>query len=356
MTNTALSEVFACNRIGKIEVQVVIGNIAYQHDVDVIVNTTNPGLQAGSGVSASVFGAAGHKQLMEACAKLSPIQIGDAVITPAFQLPNGGIIHCCGPRYEEFSNPAAILVKTYENIFRVVLENEFSSLAIPAISTGANGYPAEEAAQISIRSVEQFSLEISSVTLIRFVVADVAMASCFAHHLMSVYPPSEGAVSMDLDISMSEVHFHRISGGRVGDMDAKWSMLYKAPWFYIWRGGSWMIGEKGVTPDFCLKVEECAHEYRLVECSRTRRFEDIFDDDRIKEVILFVLSMPSIEEVLCRIERPWIVLDSGDASICLNSFEARKLGRKLFVAADVLDHSIAKNNVNRPGFRGGSKS
>ncbi len=65
--------------------------------VDAIVNAANTQLLAGGGVCGAIFRAAGHRDLQAACNKLAPIQTGDAVITPGFNLPPKFVIHTAGP-------------------------------------------------------------------------------------------------------------------------------------------------------------------------------------------------------------------------------------------------------------------
>ena len=65
--------------------------------VDAIVNAANTELQAGGGVCGAIFRAAGYRELQTACDKLAPIQTGEAVITPGFNLPAKFIIHTAGP-------------------------------------------------------------------------------------------------------------------------------------------------------------------------------------------------------------------------------------------------------------------
>src|SRR5574344_859568 len=83
--------------------------------VDAIVNAANTNLQMGGGVCGAIFKAAGAAQLQAACDKLAPINTGEAVITPGFDIPAKFIIHAAGPVYRDpmKSGPAATTDGTF---------------------------------------------------------------------------------------------------------------------------------------------------------------------------------------------------------------------------------------------------
>ena len=73
------------------------------------------------------------------------------MITPAFNLPAKFVIHAVGPRWLDGTRgEPELLEQCYENIFRIVAENDFRSVAIPSISTGIYHYPLDAAAEIAI--------------------------------------------------------------------------------------------------------------------------------------------------------------------------------------------------------------
>ena len=74
------------------------GNIAYQPDVDAVVNAANAELRTGGGVAGAIHSAAGPG-LESECRAFAPIRPGQAVITGAHGLPNRFVIHCLGPVY-----------------------------------------------------------------------------------------------------------------------------------------------------------------------------------------------------------------------------------------------------------------
>ncbi len=146
----------------------VQGNIAHQPDVDAIVNAANAELRIGGGVAGAIHRAAGPG-LEEECRPLAPIRPGEAVITGAHNLPNRHVIHCLGPVYGIDKPSNELLASCYRNALRLAEEHGLGSIAFPAISTGAFGYPVEAAARIALRTVLEEIPTLSNVKLIRFV-------------------------------------------------------------------------------------------------------------------------------------------------------------------------------------------
>lgn len=160
------------NIVGEVRIECVTGDIAAQDDIDVVVNAANAQLLTGSGVAGALHAAAGPK-LAEAGRPLAPIGPGEAVITPAFDLPNQYVVHCLGPVYGSDEPAAELLARCYREALRLAAEAGATSIAFPAISTGAFGYPLEEAAQVAIAAVRAAcEAGAGSVTLVRFVLFD----------------------------------------------------------------------------------------------------------------------------------------------------------------------------------------
>lgn len=125
--------------------------------VDAIVNAANTNLSMGSGVCGAIFSAAGAAKLQAACDKLAPIATGEAVITPAFNLPAHYIIHTAGPIYRNGTyNEAELLRSCYDNCLNLAEKNQCDSLAFPLISSGIYGYPAKEALSIAVERILHF--------------------------------------------------------------------------------------------------------------------------------------------------------------------------------------------------------
>ena len=147
------------------------GDIANQPDVDAVVNAANARLRPGGGVAGAIHRAAGP-ELEEECRPLSPIRPGEAVITGAGRLPNRHVIHALGPIYGQDAPSQALLAECYRNSLRRAEEHGLGSIAFPSISTGAFGYPVEEAAMVAVDTVVEEAARLSSVRRIRFVLFD----------------------------------------------------------------------------------------------------------------------------------------------------------------------------------------
>ncbi|MCM1006904.1 MAG: macro domain-containing protein [Ruminococcus flavefaciens] len=126
--------------------------------VDAIVNAANTELLMGGGVCGAIFHAAGANELQDACDKISPIQTGDAVITPGFKLPAKYVIHAAGPVYDPINKKqsADLLSSTYINSLRLAVQNGCESIAFPLISSGIYGYPKAEALQVATAAITGF--------------------------------------------------------------------------------------------------------------------------------------------------------------------------------------------------------
>ncbi|SDH92468.1 O-acetyl-ADP-ribose deacetylase (regulator of RNase III), contains Macro domain [Alteribacillus persepolensis] len=155
-------------QIGHVKLECIQGDIAKQHDVSVVVNAANAELKTGGGVAGALHQAAGA-ELAEAGRPFAPIQPGQAVITQAFNLPNDYVIHCLGPVYGKDQPEAVLLRQCYQHAIQLAEENNISSIAFPSISTGAFGYPIEEAAEIAVDEIVQQSQHLRSLKTIRFV-------------------------------------------------------------------------------------------------------------------------------------------------------------------------------------------
>lgn len=155
----------------EITVQLVVGDITDQEDLAAVVNAANAELRPGGGVAGAIHRAAGA-ELDHACQPLAPIDVGDAVITPGFDLPNAHVLHVLGPRYGVDEPSDELLAEGYRTALALADEEGVPSIGFPALSTGVFGYPVEEAAQIALRTVLGQLDELATVRLIRFVLFD----------------------------------------------------------------------------------------------------------------------------------------------------------------------------------------
>lgn len=158
-----------------VTLECVQGDIARQPDMDAIVNAANAELRIGGGVAGAIHRGAGP-ELERECQPLAPIQPGQAVITAAHNLPNRSVVHCLGPVYSVDEPAEPLLAACYRNALELAEQNELGSIAFPAISTGAFGYPLEAATQVAFKTVLEMLPQLSSVKHIRFVLFQEADA------------------------------------------------------------------------------------------------------------------------------------------------------------------------------------
>lgn len=153
------------------KITVVVGNIVSQPDCDGIVNAANQNLRAGSGVCGAIHDAAG-KDLETYASRLAPLNVGEALATPAFKLNCRYIIHTVGPKFWSDPAPEESLRRAIRSTLLLADENGLKRLAVPAISTGVYGYPPEEAAPIMVSEASKHLLSLNSLQEIRFVVRE----------------------------------------------------------------------------------------------------------------------------------------------------------------------------------------
>ena len=122
-------------------------------DVDAIVNAANKYLLSGGGICGAIFKEAGYLELNNACKKIkTPLNDGDAVITPSFGIKNTKyIIHAVGPNFSKTPGAFNELFNAYYNSLLVLKENNLHSIAFPLISSGIFGYSLENPVKESIK-------------------------------------------------------------------------------------------------------------------------------------------------------------------------------------------------------------
>lgn len=172
-------------RISNTDLELVVGDITRQ-DTDAIVNAANSSLLGGGGVDGAIHRAAGPELLAET-RTLNGCQTGDAKITKGYNLKARYIIHAVGPIYVP-DDPAVpqLLASAYRRSLEIAQEKGLHSLAFPAISTGAYGYPLEEAAPIALTTVCNFITENSVFEQIRFVLYNDSILDVFSAALKQI--------------------------------------------------------------------------------------------------------------------------------------------------------------------------
>jgi len=155
---------------------VVVGDITKQ-DVEAIVNAANSSLLGGGGVDGAIH-RAGGPAILEECREIrrtrfpQGLPTGEAVVTTGGNLPALYVIHTVGPIYREHSgSEAELLANCYYNSLALAVEKNVTSVAFPSIATGVYGYPRDEAAEVSSRTIENFlanDLQLKEVRLVFF--------------------------------------------------------------------------------------------------------------------------------------------------------------------------------------------
>ncbi len=130
-----------------------------QADVDGIVNAANSGLMGGGGVDGAIHAAAGP-ELLAACRVIvqrqGPLPPGQAVITPGFKLRARHVIHTVGPIWHGGGRgEAQTLAAAYRSSLELAQAHGLTSLAFPAISCGAYGYPVDQAARVALTALRE---------------------------------------------------------------------------------------------------------------------------------------------------------------------------------------------------------
>jgi len=142
------------------KIEIVQGDITLQ-DTDAIVNAANSTLLGGGGVDGAIHRAAGPR-LLAACKALRAsmytdgLPTGEAAITPGFNLSAKYVIHTVGPVYSKKEDQSEQLSNAFLRSLRLADKQELKSVALPAISTGAYGYPKRECARILKKVLNQF--------------------------------------------------------------------------------------------------------------------------------------------------------------------------------------------------------
>jgi O-acetyl-ADP-ribose deacetylase len=176
-----------------VHILLVEGDITAQA-ADGIVNAANPGLMGGGGVDGAIHRAAGAILLEEGKKILrlrGPLAPGEAASTSAGRLTARRVIHSVGPIWRGGRDgEPALLARAYTSVLQIARAEGLRSLALPSISTGAYGYPVDEAARIALGAVRG-SLESGrgSLAELRFVLHDADTLTAYQAALQETFGP-----------------------------------------------------------------------------------------------------------------------------------------------------------------------
>ena len=136
------------------KINVVVADIT-KLNVEAIVNAANKTLLGGGGVDGAIHRAAGPG-LLDECITLGGCETGQSKITGAYNLSCKYVIHTVGPiYYYEGEKAATLLASCYKTALDIAIEKGIKSIAFPCISTGAYGYPKDEAAKIALKTIRE---------------------------------------------------------------------------------------------------------------------------------------------------------------------------------------------------------
>lgn len=162
-------------------IEIVQGDIT-KLAVDAIVNAANRRLMGGGGVDGAIHRAAGP-QLLQECQTLGGCPTGEARVTRGYRLPARWVIHTVGPVYNANPTDPIKLAACYRNSLMLARQIGASSVAFPAISCGAYGYPFEEACAIALKTTMDFLGQSSGIERVVFVLFSVDQAQIYREKL-----------------------------------------------------------------------------------------------------------------------------------------------------------------------------
>lgn len=175
--------------VNQAKLSIIQGDITRQ-TTDAIVNAANSGLMGGGGVDGAIH-RAGGPAILEECKKIVSRQgrlpTGQAVITTAGNMKARYVIHTVGPIWHGGDQgESGFLASAYRESLKLAAENNLTSISFPSISTGAYGYPVEEAARTAIKEVISFLKQTTSIKEVVFVLFDARTLEAYTDALWDI--------------------------------------------------------------------------------------------------------------------------------------------------------------------------
>jgi len=175
--------------VNKTKLSLTVGDITKQK-TDAIVNAANSSLMGGGGVDGAIHRAGGPK-ILEECMKIREKQggcdTGEAVITTGGNLPAKYVIHTVGPIWGGGNRrEPELLANCYKNSLKLAVENGIKTISFPSISTGAYGYPMDQAANVALKAVIDFLKKDDSLEEVVFVLFNDMIYKSYESSLKSI--------------------------------------------------------------------------------------------------------------------------------------------------------------------------
>jgi O-acetyl-ADP-ribose deacetylase (regulator of RNase III) len=179
-------------KIGKATVRLVKGDIT-EMATDAIVNAANSSLMGGGGVDGAIHRRGGPK-ILDECKKIRATEwpqglpTGKAVITSGGNLKVKHVIHTVGPVWRGGNRgEPELLTQAYQNSLKLAVEEGLKTVAFPSISTGAYGYPVEEACRVALKAVKEFLEKEDALDEVVFVLFSESALEVYADRAKKVF-------------------------------------------------------------------------------------------------------------------------------------------------------------------------
>ena len=179
-------------KVGKATVRLVRGDMA-EMETDAIVNAANSSLMGGGGVDGAIHRRGGPK-ILEECKRIRATEwpqglpTGKAVITSAGNLKARHVIHTVGPVWRGGNRgEPELLAQAYRNSLRLAVFKGLKTVAFPSISTGAYGYPVEDACRVALDAVKEFLEKEDSLDEVVFVLFSESVFEVYADKAEEVF-------------------------------------------------------------------------------------------------------------------------------------------------------------------------